>query len=387
MNPSGEQAGVLEFDDTDRLARAALSFVADPGDARMQRLVALESAAEVWSTLASSSRDTMWPARARQVDLTGLVRRARLGHVRFLVPGDPDWPTRLRDLTDRTASAEPLGLWVRGPGSLLNLCARGLAIVGSRSSTSYGDWVASDLSAELASATPAWTIISGGAYGIDAAAHRGALAAHGPTVAVLAGGVDRLYPRGNTDLLARVRDGHLLVSESGLGAPPRKRDFLARNRLIAALSLGTVVVEGGARSGATNTANWAHELGRTVMAVPSPVTSAQSVTPHRLIRDGQASLVTDASDITRLVASLGTQPELDLLGPPSWFDSLGEVPRAVREALPTHGALSVSDISTRSGHPVRACLQALAHLADLGLVVAVTQGRWALAHPGGKLQR
>lgn len=374
-------------DDPERFARAALSFVADPGDRRMHDLVARESAAEVWTTLSTSQRETLWPSRARQVDPLTVMSRARQAHLRFLIPGDAEWPADLADLTVRTASCAPLGLWVSGPGGLADLSSRAVAIVGSRSSTSYGDWVAADLSAELVAMAPPWTVVSGGAYGIDAAAHRGALAAHGPTLAVLAGGVDRMYPRGNAGLLAQVRDRYLVLSESGLGAAPRKRDFLARNRLIAALSCGTIVVEGGARSGATNTAHWAHELGRTVMAVPGSITSAQSVTPHRLIRDGQASLVADASDITRLVAPLGTQPELDLLGPPTWFDSLDPVSKAVREALPAHGSLTVSEIATRSGHPVRSCLQALAQLADQGLVAAGSAGRWALSRPGRTVER
>ena len=155
------------------------------------------------------------------------------------------------------------------------LVDRSVAIVGSRASTAYGEHVAGELGHQLAER--GWTVVSGGAFGIDAAAHRGALAAEAPTVAVLACGVDRPYPAAHGALLHRIAETGLLVSEWPPGAAPHRHRFLVRNRLIAALTRGTVVVEAAARSGAQATARRARKLGRQVLVVPGPVTSAMSV--------------------------------------------------------------------------------------------------------------
>jgi DNA processing protein len=234
-------------------------------------------------------------ARAEQdLSLADLRRAERCG-ARLVVPEDDEWPhlavhalvravaeesQEPRHQSDRTrALVPPLALWVRGEARLDELLDRAVAIVGSRASTAYGEHVAGEFAYQLAERD--WTVISGGAYGIDAAAHRGALAADGPTVAVLACGVDRPYPSGNGPLLARIADGRgLLVSEFPPGAAAHGHRFLVRNRLIAAFSRGTVVVEAAARSGATATAHRARTLGRPVMAVPGPVTSAMSVGCH-----------------------------------------------------------------------------------------------------------
>jgi DNA processing protein len=151
-----------------------------------------------------------------------------------------------------------------------------------------------------------WAVVSGGAYGIDAGAHRGALAAGGTTVCVLACGVDVAYPRAHAGLIDRIADEGLLVSELPPGAPPTKARFLDRNRLIAALTPGTVLVEAAFRSGALNTASWASRMRRRLLAVPGPVTSPLSGGPHRQIREGAATLVTGAADV---VAELGTLGE------------------------------------------------------------------------------
>ncbi|MES6323209.1 DNA-processing protein DprA, partial [Cutibacterium acnes] len=197
----------------------------------------------------------------------------------------------------------PVGLWTRGHADLANRVANCVAIVGSRAATSYGQDVASELAFDLARRSDipdhtSWTIISGGAFGVDVAAHRGALAARGCTVSVQAGGLDQLYPRGNTAVLEQVACGGALVSEVPPGAHPTKPGFLARNRLIAAMSSGVVIVEAGIRSGALNTTMWANALMRPVMAIPGPVTSSMSAGTHRLIRDNQAVLVRDADDVS-----------------------------------------------------------------------------------------
>jgi DNA processing protein len=147
------------------------------------------------------------------------------------------------------------------------------------------------------------TVISGGGYGIDAAAHTSALAAEGVTVAVLACGPDQVYPSGHQDLLKAIGRNGVIVSEYPPGQRPSRRRFLARNRLIAALSAGTVVVEAAVRSGTMVTARHAQQLERPVMAVPGPVTSVQSSGCHQLIRDGVATCVTSAGEVIGCVTT------------------------------------------------------------------------------------
>jgi DNA protecting protein DprA len=219
---------------------------------------------------------------------------------RLLVPGDPGWPTVLDDL-DATA---PLCLWVRGPADLHALSARSVALVGARAATPYGEHVAADLAAGIAEA--GGLVVSGGAYGIDVAAHRGALSAGGITVALLAGGVDRTYPAGNRDLLESLAREHgAVVAECPPGTAPVRSRFLLRNRLIAALAGATVVVEAAWRSGALSTAAHAGALLRPLGAVPGPVTSMASVGCHRPLRDGAAVCVTSTADVLELIGPPG----------------------------------------------------------------------------------
>ena len=206
---------------------------------------------------------------------------------------------------------------------------RAIAIVGSRSSTAYGEHVAATLSAGVADA--GWTVVSGGAYGIDARVHRAALAADGATVAVMAGGVDRLYPLGNADLLARVLETGAIVAEQPPGFPPHRSRFLTRNRIIAAAA-ATVVVEAAHRSGALSTAHHAAELGRPVGAVPGPVTSASSAGCHRLIRNG-AVCVTSPDDVLEMVTPLDA----------SRPDSTGPRPRTRTRDFATGGERAAYD--------------------------------------------
>lgn len=222
---------------------------------------------------------------------------ARLGGT-LLVPGRPGWPVRFDDL----GPAAPLCLWVRGDPRLDVATSRSVAVVGARAATAYGVRVAADLGAGLADREV--TVVSGGAFGIDVAAHRGALAVDGATVALLAGGVDRPSPAGNLDVLERIADaGGALVAESPPGTVPSRARFLQRNRLIAALAGATVVVEAAWRSGALSTAARAAELLRPLGAVPGPVTSMASAGCHRLLRDGAAVCVTDADDVAELLGA------------------------------------------------------------------------------------
>lgn len=220
--------------------------------------------------------------------------------VRFISATDTErWPRQLDDLVRTQYGIVEKGLWVRGSADLPKIVQKSVAVVGSRSATTYGTSVAMDLAAELAG--DGYTIVSGGAFGIDQAAHRGALANGGLTVAVLAGGVDRAYPSAHRDLLDKIAEDGLVISEQPPGTAPTRERFLARNRIIAALTRATVVVEAAARSGAMSTVNRALALDRPVGAVPGPITSACSEGCHDLIKSGQARLITNSQDIEEMI--------------------------------------------------------------------------------------
>jgi DNA processing protein len=357
-------------EDPELLARIAWSLCAEPGDPAAVAVVAALGAVEAWRWLldvreltptaaARSLRsrvrerdgsapgdastgcrredgDADEPGRAGLDDrgraLRSIARalgrwlprvdedpRATLGAARRigavpLIPGRPGWPDRLADL----GPTAPLCLWVRGDPRLDVLVDRSVALVGARAASEYGELVAGDLAGGLAGTGVC--VLSGGAYGIDAAAHRGVVAVRtgAPTVALLAGGPDRLSPAGNADLLRRVIDqGGAVVAESPPGRPPSRSQFLLRNRLIAALTCATVVVEAGWRSGALSTAHHAGELLRPVGAVPGPVTSPASAGCHRLLRSGAAVCVTEVADV------------LELLGPATTTASADDAPHGV----------------------------------------------------------
>ncbi|PKQ25103.1 MAG: DNA-protecting protein DprA [Actinobacteria bacterium HGW-Actinobacteria-4] len=239
-----------------------------------------------------------WIARLDDAEPEPHRERASTAGIRIVTRHDPEWPVALNDLP----MTAPFALWVRGNGHVANLWHRSVAVVGARASTSYGNHMATSLSAGLGD--HGWTVISGGAYGIDGAAHRAALGAASPTVAVMAGGVDRLYPAGNADMLEAVMERGVVLSEVPPGFAPHRSRFLTRNRLIATAG-ATVVVEAAYRSGALSTARHAFLASRTVGAVPGPVTSASSTGCHALIRDGEATLVTCAADVLELAQPIG----------------------------------------------------------------------------------
>ncbi|MGB7872729.1 MAG: DNA-processing protein DprA, partial [Mycobacterium sp.] len=237
-------------------------------------------------------------------DLEWLARRSG----RLITPDDDEWPMLAfaafggDAVAARPQGRAPLVLWAMGPARLDETAQRAAAVVGTRAATSYGDQVAADLAAGLAEQEVA--VVSGGAYGIDGAAHRAALAVEGVTVAVLAGGLDIPYPAGHSGLLHRIGGNGLLVTEYPPEVRPARHRFLTRNRLVAAFAGAAVVVEAGLRSGAANTAAWARVLGRVVGAVPGPVTSSASTGCHALLRAG-AEVVTRAADVVELVGRVG----------------------------------------------------------------------------------
>lgn len=288
----------------------------------------------------------------------------RIG-ARYIVPGDREWPRQLDDLGD----AAPVGLWVAGAGDLRLLALRSIAVVGARSATSYGEAIARELGAHLADA--GWLTVSGGAFGIDAAAHRGALAAGGATTCVLAGGVDVPYPRSHADLLSRIRESGVLVSESPLGGAAMRHRFLTRNRIIAALSRGTVLVEAAIRSGGRSTVREARDLRRIVMAFPGPVTSPMSAGCHVVLREGDALLVTSPREVVALVE--GRLAAVDP-GRVDEADDLQWRERRALDAVPLRRAAPLSRIAQVAGLGVTEAMAALGTLDALGLVRRSEEG-------------
>ena len=372
----------------ERRARVALGAVAEPGDPRVSRLVAELGAVTVHARLAED-RDlaglrSELAARLTGLDPDRLLDQARARGIRFVVPGDEEWPEPL----DALAAAEPLhrlggvplGLWVRGPVSLADACRRAVAVVGSRSATSYGEQVALGLGAGLAAAGT--TVVSGAAFGIDVAAHRGALAADGLTVAVLACGADRAYPAAHRELLDLLADRGLVVSEVPPGGAPTRHRFLGRNRLIAAMTSGTVVVEAAVRSGALNTASWALRVGRPLMGVPGRVTDAPAEGVHELLRSGAATLVGRAEHVLELVSPVGSSTWEPPRAAPTARDLLDPVDQRVLEAVPLHQPAAPTSIARVCGLSVGAVTTSLARLGRLGWVTD-SGGRWCRrAAPG-----
>ncbi len=357
----------------ERLARAALSRLGEPGDAALGRWLTRLDALDVVRAIrggapaeqlgVDTARLAAYRARMPGLDPVADLERVRAVGGRFIIPGDTEWPSQLDDLGD----GRPTGLWVVGTGSLRLLALRSVAVVGARACTAYGAHVAGDLAAQLAER--GWVVVSGGAYGIDAAAHRGALTVGGPTVGVLACGVDVAYPRGNTSLIRRIAEQGLLVSELPPGEHPTRFRFVLRNRVIAALTRGTVVVEAALRSGALSTARRARDLNRHTMGVPGPVTSELSAGVHALIRSGAATVVTDAAEVVELIGAIGEDLAPQRGGPVLPRDLLEPEAARVLEAVPaTAEGAPVERWARQSGLPPDEVLQRLYELGSLGHV-------------------
>jgi DNA processing protein len=384
-------------------ARAWLSRAVEPGTIDFWRYVddvgPVEAVRRIRSGRTPERIRALVGARAQQDESLADLRRAERCGARLVVPEDDEWPAfPLHCLTLATADepvdpknqstrtvapVPPLALWVRGPRRLDELTERSVAIVGSRASTAYGEHVAGELGYQLAER--GWTVVSGGAFGIDAAAHRGALAADGPTVGVLACGVDRPYPAGNGALLNRIADTGLVVSEWPPGAAPHKHRFLVRNRIIAALTRGTVVVEAAARSGATATANRARTLGKQVMVVPGPVTSATSVGCHELLRDTEArpTLVASADHVIEAVGGIGVDLADPVRRPSGPRDGLSDLAGRVLDACPVRTGVSPERLASVAGCDVLEVLRVLPAL-ELADLVQWTGTGWRLRPPSSQ---
>ncbi len=362
-----------------RFARATWTGIAEPGDriagfmvAALGPTAALASVVEHRNTLDLltalkdvGERDVTakeideaqerWQPRLKSNVALGALRQAVRHSVRLIVPGDQSWPRGFDDLGEQG----PLALWVRGNDSTVRTLGTSIALVGARAATGYGEHVTMEASAGLVDRS--YTIVSGAAYGIDGMAHRAALASSGQTVAFLAGGVDRFYPSGHDALLTRIVESGAVVSELPCGSPPTKWRFLQRNRLIAAASLATIVLEAGWRSGSLNTAGHAAQLGRPIGAVPGPVTSAASAGCHRLIRELIAALVTNADEMAEL-APLDVLQSAEVSAVPRTDHNPDRV--RVVDALSTRAPRAVEDVAARSGLSV-ASVQAVLGALEL----------------------
>ncbi|MBB5789938.1 DNA-processing protein DprA [Jiangella mangrovi] len=367
----------------ERAARAALSAVTEPGDKVVALRVRDTGAEATWHAICGGDdaldRTHVLRRRAAQVDGADLLERAEQAGLRYLCPGEPGWPAPLDVMAVTLDYAEPvpppLGLWLVGDGDLAALAESAVAIVGSRNCSRYGERVASDLGTDLALA--GWTVVSGAAFGVDAAAHRGALAVGGTTVAVLASGVDVPYPRTHAQLLERIAAEGLVVSEVPPGSRPMRAWFLERNRIIAALSAGTVVVEAAPRSGALSTAAWTQKLSRETLVVPGPITSALSAGCHTLVRNGAATLVTSVGDVLEAVGRLGTAAPADPEAEARPIDVLRPAQRKVREVMIAGAVETAAGLAGRTGLAASTVDPALRELAAGGWITRV-DGGWRL---------
>ncbi len=373
-------AGVLSDDDVvERYARVVWNTLTEPGDGAAGILTAAQGPVEALARVRRGElSDSVlergearlalerWEPRMRPGAVSAVLRTARAARLHLVTPADEAWP----DAADDLGSHAPLVLWVRGDPRALEAARSGVAIVGARAATAYGEHVAGEFAAELAASGVC--VVSGAAFGIDAAAHRASLAGGGCTVALMAGGLERAYPQAHTELVERIAATGAVVSEVAPGSAPTKWRFLQRNRLIAALSAATVVVEAGWRSGSLNTAHHASALGRPLGAVPGPVTSAASAGCHRLLRELEATCVTTAAEVRELIG----WGELTGRGGGESAPRTTDATR-VRDALSRRVARSAQEVARRSGLGVADVQSHLGLLHLDGLVTVESEG-WRL---------
>ena len=363
--------------DGGRAALVQLAHCLEPGDAAAGALLARWGPEELLNRLRAgrsghANEEALRTRLRGTADVDAEARCSRLG-ARIVTRADREWPSQFGDL----GAAAPLALWVMGAGDLRLLALRSVAMVGARACTAYGEEVARSWAADLAASR--WTVVSGAAFGIDAAAHRGALAASGATIAVLAGGVDVPYPRAHAPLLAAIADNGLVVSESPPGEAVRRHRFLSRNRLIACLSRATVVVEAAVRSGATATAHHAGGLNRPVLAVPGPVSSPASAGCHRMVKEGVALLAGEVGDVLGAL-SLDELPSENPTAPEALPDRDALTIRESRilDAVPGRGSIGFDALVGAAGIAPGQVLAAVGVLVAEGWLVE-SSGGWRLA--------
>jgi DNA processing protein len=414
-------------------ARAALTYLAEPADRWLGPLIRMDGAASVLDAVksgrlpggqalslpgdqasaparqagpgtrggrphqATTAAVERWRTRLSELPAPEQVLAFRESGIRLICPGDPEWPGQLADLGDD----QPYALWLRGNADLRFNCLRSVAVVGARAATAYGSYVAAEFAASVGAR--GFTVVSGGAFGIDAAAHRGALGADGVTIAVLACGVDIPYPTAHAELFDAIAAQGVIVSEWPPGRHVTRLRFLVRNRVIAALATGTLVVEAGERSGAVNTARHARDLHRRLMAVPGPVTSDQSAGCHQIIRDWDGMLVTSAADIVEHLSPIGEPQALlpaaalaesapargqaqlrpasrRLARPALDRDQLDLELAQILDAMPGRGGMGTTRIAQRAGMTPNTAIRCLGGLASAGFIERCEEG-WRLRRP------
>lgn len=382
----------------DRFARGTWSTLVEPGDGDAGALVGALGAADALNALidgwpvqrvlsAVSQRDAQagerlgsslpdalarWRPRLRTAEIVHAFELAARVGARLLVPSDAAWPAGVDDL----GAHAPLALWLRGTEEACESLERSIALVGARAATGYGEHVAMEAAAGLVDR--GFAIVSGAAYGIDGMAHRSALASRGSTAAFLAGGVDRFYPSGHDALLGRIAQSGAVLSELACGSAPTKWRFLQRNRLIAAASQATVVLEAGWRSGSLNTAGHAAALGRPLGAVPGPVTSPASAGCHRLIRDYDAVCVTNPGEMAELVDGIDGVGGVDGVGSVASFRQRTPEETRVLDALSRRAGRTLDDVARRCGMSTASVGSVLGVLQLEGVVTERERG-WLLA--------
>ena len=358
----------------ERGALIALAHAIEPGDARIGALIDTWGAEQVCERLRAGQigvrEQSSMQVRLARVDVDAAVASAHAVGARIIDRTDREWPTQLDDL----GATRPLVVWALGAANLRLTALRSIAVVGARAATAYGEAICRDWCSELAEHS--FTVVSGGAYGIDAAAHRATLSAGGMTICVLASGVDTPYPRAHDALIARIADEGLVISESPLGQEVRRQRFLTRNRLIASLTRATLVVEAAVRSGTTSTANAAMALNRPVLAVPGPVTSVMSGGCHKLIRDTDALLASRIEDVLEVIGELGefSAPAQERRS----IDDLSPTQARILDAIPARGSIGMNDLVIDSGCSVADVSGALAVLMLRGFTDEGPVG-WRLA--------
>ena len=363
-------------------ARASLTYLAEPADRRLTRLLREHGAARTLDAIKSGSplgpgspgqgaSMDRWRVRLPELPRPEQLLAFRESGIRLVCPGDPEWPGQLADLGDD----EPYALWLRGSADLRFSCLRSVAIVGARAATAYGSYVAAEFAASVAAR--GWAVVSGGAFGVDAAAHRGALSADGVTVAVLACGVDVPYPSAHADLLDATAAQGVLVSEWPPGRQVSRLRFLVRNRVIAALATGTLVVEASQRSGAINTARHARDLHRRLMAVPGPITSDLSAGCHHIVREWQGVLVTSAAEVTENLSPVGATVPAQLGVTLLPRDALGHDQATVLDAMPRRGGSGTVRVAQRAGMDPATVVRCLGELSAAGFIERCDDG-WRL---------
>ncbi|WP_265444213.1 DNA-processing protein DprA [Flexivirga meconopsidis] len=366
---SSDAAQLEATRDAQLAVRVALAATVEPEDKALMPLLQGHDPFTAWELVRTNpeGRFDRCVARVERLRLDDIVARTAALGARIVIPGDDEWPCGVDDL-----ERPPFCLWVTGPARLDAVCRRSVSIVGARAATAYGTQVAGELAFGLANR--GFAVVSGGAHGIDTASHRGALAADGTTIAAMACGIDIAYPAANSAPLAEIARSGAIVTELPPGSAPQKQRFLSRNRLIAALTPGTVVVEAGLRSGSRATASAARRLHRVLAAVPGPVTSPASAGTHQLIREGGAVLVTDVDECADLLGSIGDDLAPVKREQPSVADTLGDVESRLLDALPVVRGTGVDRLAVSAGLAPREVMRALAVLLGAGLAERVDSG-------------